>query len=123
MSGSATTSGAVWVYDPDNATLGLMLGDHCFYEIDLERCTTSAAVLDWIMQIARKSPEYIDDATLGALVRELDLRLDPQRTLCGCGKELGPIKPLEVLRQVAADNERDKAPWIVDITDTRRRRA
>jgi hypothetical protein len=59
------------------------------YEVDLERCRTSAQVLDWIMQVATKL--WATDAIIGALVRELDRLLEPQATLCSFGKERGPI--------------------------------
>lgn len=54
------------------------------YEVDLETCTSSAEVLDWICQIAGKT--WADDATLAGLVRALDDVLRPQATLCPSGQ-------------------------------------
>lgn len=54
------------------------------YEVDLEDCTTSAEVLDWIFQIAGKT--WADDATIAGLVRALDDILHPQATLCSSGQ-------------------------------------
>jgi hypothetical protein len=59
------------------------------YEIDLERCRTSAEVLDWIVQVSSKS--WASDATVGELVRALADVLDPQATLCSFGRERGPL--------------------------------
>ena len=54
------------------------------YSVDLERCTTSAQMLDWIMQIAGKT--WANDVCLAGLVRALDDVLAPQGTLCSFGK-------------------------------------
>jgi hypothetical protein len=56
--------------------------DRYHYAIDLERCTTSAALLDWIFQIEGKDwgPKVLCD-----LIRAFDDIFDPQRNLCsGC---------------------------------------
>jgi hypothetical protein len=58
-------------------------GDRSYYEIDLEDCTSSAGALDRIAQVSQKT--WIDDATLGALVRKMDQVLSLQATLCGGG--------------------------------------
>jgi hypothetical protein len=70
------------------------------YEVDLDRCTSSAEMLDWIIQIAEKewassehggddpahNPDgWTDDAILAGLVRALDDVLHPQAYLCSCG--------------------------------------
>lgn len=57
--------------------------DYERYEVDLERCLTSAEVLDWICQVAGKT--YADDVLLAGLVRALDDVLAPQAHLCSCG--------------------------------------
>lgn len=54
------------------------------YEVDLDRCRTSAEVLDWICQVAGKG--WADDATLAGLVRALDDVLYPQANLCSSGQ-------------------------------------
>jgi hypothetical protein len=66
------------------------------YDVDLRRCRTSAEVLDWICQVAHKS--WATDAVLAGLVRAINHYLDPQATLCGFGRELGPINVAELLR-------------------------
>jgi hypothetical protein len=54
------------------------------YEIDLDTCTTSAEVLDWICQAAGKT--WADDATVAGLIRALDDVLKPQAHLCSSGR-------------------------------------
>lgn len=68
-----------WTLDPELLTL-----DHPLYQIDLETCTSSAEVLDWIMQVGHKV--FADDATLAGLVRALNDCLRPQATLCSNGQ-------------------------------------
>jgi hypothetical protein len=53
------------------------------YEVDLDRCLSSAEVLDWVCQIAGKT--WADDATLAGLVRAIDDVLVPQANLCSSG--------------------------------------
>jgi hypothetical protein len=62
------------------------------YPVDIERFTTSAVVLDLIMQVAKK--DWADDKCLAGLVRALNDILQPQANLCSCGvsKELSPAK-------------------------------
>lgn len=66
------------------------------YDVDLERCRTSAAVLDWIFQVAGKT--WADDRILAGLIRVLDRYLDPQGRLCSGGIEGGPINVRAMLR-------------------------
>lgn len=66
------------------------------YAIDLDRCTTSAEVLDWIIQVAGKS--WATDCVLASLIRALQYYLHPQQTLCSGGNEQGPIDVKEILR-------------------------
>lgn len=77
----------------DRERLCLVLGDSTTgawaYEVDLERCRTSAEALDWIMQVAGKT--WATDAVIAGLVRALDDCLSPQAHLCGCGRESGPV--------------------------------
>ena len=40
----------VWVYNSENMTI-FSSNKNYYYEIDIERCTTSAEVLDWIFQV------------------------------------------------------------------------
>lgn len=56
--------------------------DHEMYQVDLQRCSSAAAVLDWICQVSMKV--WADDAELAGLVRLLNATLRPQETgLCG----------------------------------------
>lgn len=54
------------------------------YYVDLDRCQTSAQVLDWIMQIAGKT-WGAEPETLAGLVHALNDILRPQANLCGSG--------------------------------------
>jgi hypothetical protein len=74
-----------------------------WYEIDLEKCTTSAHVLDWIMQINGKT--WGDHATLAGLVRAFDDLLHPQSTLCSFGQSTHLTQPgiRRRVREAAAD--------------------
>src|ERR1700733_1480634 len=51
------------------------------YEVDLDLCGTSSAVLDWIFQIFRKT--WCTEKTLRDLLLHLQDRINPQATLCG----------------------------------------
>lgn len=61
----------------DAATLALRC-EH--YDVDLERCLTSAQTLDWIMQVDGKG--WATSDVTGGLVRALRDVLDPQQWLC-----------------------------------------
>ncbi len=65
------------------------------YEVDLEQCRTSAAMLDWIMQIAGKL--WATDTVLAGLVHAFDHFLDPQGTLCSFGRSRGPVNVRKIL--------------------------
>lgn len=74
------------------------------YGVDLDRCLTSAEVLDWICQVAGKL--YTDsDAVIAGLVRALDDILEPQATLCSFGESL-TITKATVARRVHEAAER-----------------
>ncbi len=85
------TSWGDWTYKP-NATLDYRGGR---YEIDLEDCTTSAAVLDWLCQVACKN---WGPPALGHLVEAFNDTLRPQSSLCSCcltggrGKRIDDVK-------------------------------
>jgi hypothetical protein len=53
------------------------------YIVDVERMTTSAAVLDMVVQVGKKT--WATDACLAGLVRALNALLVPQAYLCSCG--------------------------------------
>jgi len=58
------------------------------YEIDLERCTTSAQILDWIGQMCSK--EWATSEIIGELVLALNDYLRFQNNFCSFGAEKGP---------------------------------
>ena len=58
------------------------------YRVDLERCQTSAQVLDWIMQVAGKA--WANDHVIADMVRAIDKYANPQRNMCSHGEEKGP---------------------------------
>ena len=53
------------------------------YAIDLERCATSAQVLDWLMQMRGKS--WCSTTDIGYLADAFRDILDPQANLCSFG--------------------------------------
>ena len=55
------------------------------YEVDLEDMDSSAAVLDWIVQVSKKS--WADRALVGELVESIDEILALQATYCSNGIE------------------------------------
>lgn len=65
----------------------LVLVNHAAYgyRVHLEECTSSAEVLDWIMQIANKS--WGTHVCLGSLVDALNALLRPQANLCFGGED------------------------------------
>lgn len=72
---------SLWKYKKSNLTLNLTVRP--WYEIDLERCNTSAQVLDWIIQLSKKTwatAEIISD-----LVKVFDEYLDIQGNICSIG--------------------------------------
>jgi hypothetical protein len=75
-----------WKFKPETLALVAVPTGHGYgWEIDLERCTSSAPLLDSILQAASKA--WIDDAMLGELVRKLDRLFDVQATFCAGGKD------------------------------------
>jgi hypothetical protein len=82
-----------WKYDAKKLTL-THVGER--YEIDLEECKTSAAVLDWIFQIRTKG--WADAETMMGFVDVIRDKLRPQATLCSHGQEKGPIDVKKVIK-------------------------
>jgi hypothetical protein len=85
-----------WVYRPENLTLTCedlgpaKAASPQGYEIDLETCTSTGQVLDWIAQISRKAPpSYV----VGFLVMALDEILNLQGRYCGMGRNVSGLKP------------------------------
>lgn len=92
-----------WRFQALNLTLELDLDGNWIYEIDLEKCTTSASCLDWIMQINGKS--WADAAVVAGLVEALDELLHPQATLCSSGVERGPINVARRIPELRREDE------------------
>jgi hypothetical protein len=81
-----------WHLDRAQRTLWTDAGGYR-YDIDLDSCTSSAQVLDWICQIAAKTwggTEARHNAITAGLVHALTDVLHPQANLCsdGYGKRL-----------------------------------
>lgn len=77
-----------WEYNPGNLTLVYKPVKNqrgYAYEIDLEKCNTSAQVLDNIIQVSGKTWMPVED--VGRLVRCLYYLLNPQATLCSYGED------------------------------------
>lgn len=79
-----------WKYIPIDSEQGVLecrdqRDGSWLYEVDLERVTTSASALDWIVQVSKKT--WADPALVGHLVRALDTMLDLQGTRCSFGIE------------------------------------
>jgi len=74
-----------WRLETTNYTLDAFdTNGHWLYGVDLERCTTSAEVLDWIMQVAGK--QWATPELMSGLLCALRDVLNPQATLCSCGR-------------------------------------
>ena len=61
------------------------------YKVDLERCNSSAAILDWIVQIGQKL--WITREDIGNLVEALDDIFSLQSNFCGSEFEHSDGKP------------------------------
>jgi hypothetical protein len=60
------------------------------YEVDLEQCTTSAEMLDWICRVA--GTDWATPDTVGNLAMAFNELLRPQSTVCTMGVEGEPIE-------------------------------
>jgi hypothetical protein len=95
-----------WTYTAENLTL--VPGAIPTWYLDLERCTTSAAALDWIFQAA------IHGLDMEGLIAGLRALINPQATFCsgsmygGRGKNLDATKRLERLEVCAFAEEQTK---------------
>jgi hypothetical protein len=88
------------------------------YEIDLERCNTSAEVLDWICQLEHKCWTSAED--IGNLVSAFDDLLRPQTGLCSFGCDT----KVPVTRQMLLDSEVEViASRIVEAAEQQRKEA
>ena len=92
-----------WRYESGTAVLALYdEAGRFLYEVDLERCDTSAALLDWIIQVSGKI--FATDRVVAGLIRALDDLLNPQATLCSFGYERGPINIPKILAATGHGN-------------------
>ena len=71
-----------WVWRPDEQVLAF---DPNGYEIDLDRCTTCAGLLDWIFQLNSKT--WLTAADLQDMLKALEFILQPQATMCSYGED------------------------------------
>ncbi len=83
-----------WRYVATNFTLECQDERGCIYDVDLERCRTSAEVLDWIFQIHGKT--WATAEILKDLLDALDDMLSPQATMCSFGQSK-TIDPKDLL--------------------------
>jgi len=79
-----------WCYKPEALVLVCDAAEAKGYEVDLERCTTSAEMLDWICQVAEKA--WATPDTVGNLAMALNELLRPLATVCAMGVEGEPIE-------------------------------
>jgi len=80
-----------WFYDPKTYEVCERAGS---YRIDLERCLTSAQLLDWIYQIRGKV--WCSDVVLAEFVDIMYDILNPQGRLCSHGSSNHALSPAEV---------------------------
>jgi len=72
----------MWTYNETTQTLNMT--EYPFYEIDLARCNSSSEILDWIIQVSRKT--WATTATVGSLVKAFDDLFDLQANVCSWGR-------------------------------------
>ena len=77
------------------------------YEIDLERCCSSAEVLDWIFQFDNKT--WSGPVATGDLIHALRDIINPQATLCSFGRDKTLDVASWVKRRFPTEDERKKA--------------
>ena len=69
-----------WVFNKDDNTLDFCSSTNYTYYIDLDECTNSAQILDWIAQVSHKL--YMTSTDIGNLVKALDDIFNLQRNVC-----------------------------------------
>src|SRR5262249_11814634 len=87
-----------WTYDPERLVVTYRVTTSYVYEVDLEQCTTSAEMLDWIFQVAKKT--WARGEVVRDLVKILNKLLRPQGTLCSFGVESGPLPAGDATRDL-----------------------
>lgn len=88
----ARTRWGNWQFHPHNLTLRY---EPLRYEVDLEKITSSARMLDWIFQIAPKN--WATPKVRSDLLDALEALLQPQGNYCGAGRDVRP-DPRAILR-------------------------
>ena len=74
-----------WKWDIER---GVLVHEHSHYEVDLERMTSSAELLDWIFQLEGKT--WMTREAMGHFIEAIQFIVHPQGTLCSMGCERGP---------------------------------
>lgn len=74
-----------WQYNEKSRTLGYKVKNGYFYAFNLENITSSAQMLDWIMQINGKV--WGKGQCVADLVEAFDDIFDPQDSLCSFGND------------------------------------
>jgi|SRR6516164_8959626 hypothetical protein len=82
------------------------------YVVDLERFTASSVMLDFIMQVAKKT--WATDECLAGLVRALNEIIEPQAHLCSgwTDKRLTPGQLQQILRLSWTNQKRGPGPAV-----------
>ena len=88
-----------WRLDPKGRVLYVDESYGWFYEIDLDACRTSAAVANWIFQVAGKT--WAAAAVVSGLVHALADVLRPQSTLCSGGRDREGLLALDTIALMA----------------------
>lgn len=94
------TSFGLWKYRKSNLTLWCQKYQ---YEIDLEKITDSAKMLDWIFQVNSKTWAQDDPAVMSDLINALDDLLEPQANYCSWAKDKSANPKSILKRQFAKD--------------------
>ena len=92
-----------WSFKPESLVLVCEAAEAKGYEVDLERCTTSAEMLDWLCQVAEK--DWATAELVGNLVLALNDLLRPNASVCSMGVEGEPIE--DVRKAIKAASRRD----------------
>jgi len=99
-----------WKYHRTLFTLDYEPRDrHWRYQIDLEECTSSAQMLDWIFQVSNKVARCLSREDVGHLIQALQDLLWPQANLCSFGSDKRMDDPAEYLRKHTNSKSREES--------------